>query len=68
MVAWFNCLAKSSVQGGFFGLTKSLKFEWPHVSCKAIDINPKLSKEDSIKVIFEELGDFESQRNRSGRN
>jgi acyl carrier protein len=43
--------------GGLFGLVKSLNLEWDPVFCRAIDLSPDLSPEQSVASILAELSD-----------
>ncbi|PNK11995.1 hypothetical protein, partial [Cylindrospermopsis raciborskii] len=45
------------IGGGLFGLTKSLRWEWPKVFLKAIDLSPKLEPHQSAEYIVAELYD-----------
>ncbi len=47
----------SPVSGGLFGLTKSLKWEWQSVFCRAIDLNPELDDTTATQNIIAELHD-----------
>ena len=47
----------SQITGGLFGLTKSLRWEWSEVSCRAIDLSPNLDAPNSVKHIIAELHD-----------
>ena len=47
----------SPVSSGLFGLTKSLKWEWQSVFCRAIDINPELDNTTATQHIIAELHD-----------
>jgi len=40
-----------------FGLTKSLRWEWPQVFFRAIDLNPNLDPHESAEYILAELHD-----------
>ena len=48
------------VQGGLFGLTKTVKLEWPNVFCRCIDIASKTNSEDAVNCIVAELSDVNS--------
>lgn len=43
--------------GGLFGLTKSLRWEWSSISCRAIDLSKELDTSTSVKHIIAELHD-----------
>ncbi len=43
--------------GGFAGLTKSLRLEWPEVFCRALDIHPDVEAREAAADILEELHD-----------
>ncbi len=47
----------SAVDGGLFGLTKTLNLEWPSVYCRAIDLSPSLEAEQVANHILAELHD-----------
>jgi acyl transferase domain-containing protein len=46
-----------AIAAGLFGLTKTLNMEWNDVTCRAIDISPALSPEQSTQCILAELHD-----------
>lgn len=43
--------------GGFAGLTKSLRQEWPQVFCRALDFHPEMDAQDVAEKIQDELLD-----------
>ncbi|NET02807.1 MAG: acyltransferase domain-containing protein [Sphaerospermopsis sp. SIO1G1] len=45
------------IGGGLFGLTKSLRWEWPQIFLRAIDLNPNLDPHQSAGYIVDELYD-----------
>ena len=47
----------NAIGGSLFGLTKSLKWEWQNVFCRAIDLNPVIDDKQSINHIIAELHD-----------
>ncbi|MFN5952855.1 MAG: beta-ketoacyl synthase N-terminal-like domain-containing protein [Dolichospermum sp.] len=47
----------SAIAAGLFGLTKSLRWEWPQVFFRAIDLNPTLDHQESAQYIVAELHD-----------
>ncbi|MBW4552048.1 MAG: SDR family NAD(P)-dependent oxidoreductase [Aphanocapsa sp. GSE-SYN-MK-11-07L] len=47
----------SVIPSGLFGLTKTLNQEWQAVFCRAIDLHPDLSAQQSVKAIWDELHD-----------
>jgi hypothetical protein len=47
----------SAVTGGLFGLTKSLRWEWEAVFCRAIDLSTDLDTATSVRHIIAELHD-----------
>jgi acyl transferase domain-containing protein len=47
----------SAIAAGLFGLTKSLRWEWPQVFFRAIDLNPSLDHHESAQYIVAELHD-----------
>ncbi|WP_414528773.1 beta-ketoacyl synthase N-terminal-like domain-containing protein [Nodularia chucula] len=46
-----------AIGAGLFGLTKSLKWEWPKVFTRAIDLNPSINPQQSAEYIIAELHD-----------
>lgn len=47
----------SPIAGGLFGLSKSLRWEWQSVFCRAIDLSPDLDTATSVRYIVAELND-----------
>jgi hypothetical protein len=47
----------SAIGAGLFGLTKTLNQEWRSVFCRAIDLSPTLTTEESVESIIAELHD-----------
>ena len=47
----------SAIAAGLFGLIKSLRWEWPQVFFRAIDLNPSLDHHESAQYIVAELHD-----------
>jgi polyketide-type polyunsaturated fatty acid synthase PfaA len=47
----------SPLGGGLFGLTKSLRQEWPGVFCRAVDLSPEIAPEQAAHLIAAELSD-----------
>jgi len=45
------------IGAGLFGLTKSLRWEWPNVSTRAIDLSPTCAPQESVEYIIAELHD-----------
>ncbi|MCL4254691.1 MAG: polyketide synthase, partial [Anaerolineae bacterium] len=45
------------IEGGLFGLTKSLNLEWAKVFCRALDIADGLSPESAAHALMRELSD-----------
>lgn len=45
----------SPVQGGCAGLIKSLKYEWPEVNLKVVDLNPQDKKENLAHYLLDEM-------------
>ena len=45
------------VQGGLFGLTKTVGLEWPNVFCRAIDIAPSVKADQAVAYIMAEIYD-----------
>ncbi|TAF16720.1 MAG: hypothetical protein EAZ76_06860, partial [Nostocales cyanobacterium] len=45
------------IGAGLFGLTKSLRWEWPKVFLRAIDLSPALDPHQSAEYIVAELHD-----------
>jgi len=56
------------VQGGLFGLTKTLKLEWPNVHCRSIDIASSTKAEEATNAILAELYDVNSSLVEVGYN
>jgi acyl transferase domain-containing protein len=46
-----------AIGAGLFGLSKTLVWEWANVYCRAIDISPSISVEQSVHYILAELHD-----------
>ncbi|MBE9037042.1 type I polyketide synthase [aff. Roholtiella sp. LEGE 12411] len=46
-----------AIGAGLFGLTKSLRWEWPKVFTRAIDLNPAIDAQQSAQHIIAELHD-----------
>lgn len=46
-----------AVVGGLFGLTKTLRLEWPTVFCRAIDISSELSVTEAANALIAEMHD-----------
>ena len=44
-------------QGGLNGLVKTMNLEWEQVFCRAIDLSPDITDDQSGQLIFEELFD-----------
>jgi NAD(P)-dependent dehydrogenase (short-subunit alcohol dehydrogenase family) len=49
--------AYAAVNGGVFGLTKTLNLEWPDVFCRAVDVSPAFTPERAAQAIVAELYD-----------
>ncbi|NJM19776.1 MAG: hypothetical protein HC874_17250 [Richelia sp. SL_2_1] len=47
----------SAITGGLFGLTKSLRWEWQSVFCRAIDLSPDLDTTIATQHILAEFHD-----------
>lgn len=47
----------SPINGGLFGLVKTLNLEWDAVFCRAIDLSPELKVENAVNCILAELRD-----------
>jgi hypothetical protein len=45
------------VAGGFSGLLKTLRLEWPTVFCRAIDVDPTYDVDCAVSVVLDELQD-----------
>ncbi|MBD2605617.1 acyltransferase domain-containing protein [Scytonema hofmannii FACHB-248] len=45
------------ISAGLFGLTKTLKWEWQKVFCRAIDLHPAINAQESAQYIIAELHD-----------
>ncbi|MBG1267074.1 type I polyketide synthase [Nostoc sp. WHI] len=46
-----------AIGAGLFGLTKTLRWEWPKVFTRAIDLSPRLDAKQSVQNIIAELDD-----------
>ncbi|MEH1872504.1 beta-ketoacyl synthase N-terminal-like domain-containing protein [Nostoc sp.] len=46
-----------AIAAGLFGLTKTLRWEWPKVFTRAIDLSPRLDAKQSVQNIIAELHD-----------
>ncbi|MEH2195086.1 MAG: beta-ketoacyl synthase N-terminal-like domain-containing protein [Nostoc sp.] len=46
-----------AIGAGLFGLTKTLRWEWPKVFTRAIDLSPRLDAKQSVQNIIAELHD-----------
>ncbi|MBD2411443.1 polyketide synthase [Nostoc calcicola FACHB-389] len=46
-----------AIAAGLFGLTKTLRWEWPKVFTRAIDLSPRLDAKQSVNHIIAELHD-----------
>ncbi|MFN6513352.1 MAG: beta-ketoacyl synthase N-terminal-like domain-containing protein [Nostoc sp. CreGUA01] len=46
-----------AIGAGLFGLTKTLRWEWPKVFTRAIDLSPRLDAQQSVNHIIAELHD-----------
>lgn len=46
-----------AISGGLFGLAKTLRWEWPNVFSRAIDLSPSLDAQQSAECIVAELHD-----------
>ncbi|HFC11827.1 MAG TPA: SDR family NAD(P)-dependent oxidoreductase, partial [Anaerolineae bacterium] len=45
------------LRGGFFGLAKTLRLEWPTVFCRAVDLHPSFAAEDAASYLLVEMHD-----------
>ncbi|MFO7681677.1 MAG: SDR family NAD(P)-dependent oxidoreductase [Chloroflexota bacterium] len=45
------------IDGGLFGLTKTLNLEWPPVFCRAVDLHPGYEPEQAAAFVLAELHD-----------
>ncbi|MBD0303283.1 MAG: polyketide synthase, partial [Tolypothrix sp. T3-bin4] len=45
------------ISAGLFGLTKTLRWEWQKVFCRAIDLHPAINAQESAQHIIAELHD-----------
>ena len=52
-----GCDSTDPLPGGFAGLTKSLRQEWPNVFCRALDFHPDFSAQEVAEKIQDELCD-----------
>ncbi|WP_414755457.1 beta-ketoacyl synthase N-terminal-like domain-containing protein [Anabaena sp. CCY 9910] len=46
-----------AIAGGLFGLVKTLRWEWPNVFTRGIDLSPALNPQQSAQFILDELHD-----------
>ncbi|MDZ8237267.1 MAG: beta-ketoacyl synthase N-terminal-like domain-containing protein [Nostoc sp. ChiQUE01a] len=46
-----------AIAAGLFGLTKTLRWEWPKVFTRAIDLSPRIDAQQSVNHIIAELHD-----------
>ncbi len=56
----FGLSGNSSIEplsGGLTGLTKTLRLEWSHVFCRALDFHPDIDPQAIVKLIDAELHD-----------
>src|SRR5262249_38239887 len=44
-----------SLSAGLSGFAKTLSWEWPEISCKAVDLSPELSSEEAIASLVSEM-------------
>ena len=49
--------AHSAVNGGVFGLAKTLSLEWPQTFCRAVDVSPDFTPERAAEAVVSELHD-----------
>ena len=49
--------AQNPTSGGLAGLAKSLKWEWPEVFCRAVDLDPELDNETAGRLLVAEIYD-----------
>jgi hypothetical protein len=49
--------AYPSVNGGVFGLTKTLNLEWPQVFCRVVDVSPAFTTERAAQAVLAEVHD-----------
>lgn len=49
--------AGSPVDGGLAGVVKTLRFEWPRVACRAVDVSPALTPQVAAEHILAEIHD-----------
>lgn len=47
----------SALAGSLFGLTKSLRHEWPEVFCRALDLDPQMDAATVAATVIAELHD-----------
>ena len=48
------------ISGGYAGLTKSLRLEWPAVFCRSIDVHPDIDTKTFVDIINSEMHDPDS--------
>ncbi len=56
------------IDGGLFGLTKTLNLEWESVFCRAIDLSPELDTDKFVSNIVAELHDPDGRIVETGYN
>jgi len=49
--------ARGLAAGGLAGLTKTLRLEWPTVTCRAVDLAPELEPDQVAELLFGEICD-----------
>jgi len=50
-------LSFNPINGGLFGLTKTMNLEWPNVYCRAVDLHPGIAPEQAVNYVLAELYD-----------
>ncbi|MCK4826528.1 beta-ketoacyl synthase, partial [bacterium] len=56
------------IDGGLFGVTKTLNLEWESVFCRAIDLSPEFDIDKSVSCILAELHDPDGRIVETGYN
>jgi len=52
-----NAVDYTPVNGGLFGLVKTINLEWEIVFCRAVDLNPGMENQRAVECILAELHD-----------
>ena len=60
-------MPRSIIQGGYFGLVKSLKMEAPQLCCRCVDISPELDDDLTTDIVLDEIFDDKCEHVEVGR-